>query len=111
MNIENSLISTALLALQQSSQVQFAMATGIEGDDKSGFWFKKSVNEDEDDEMSLQVLIYMDEESPTGYGVIVEALDDEITLLDQPITSFKEFQKIFHSEYIQNVFDTHQKTK
>ena len=107
MNIENSLISTALLALQQSSQVQFTMATGIEDDDKSGFWFKKYANEDEDNEMQLQVFIYMDEESPTGYGVSVEALNDEITLLDEQIKSFKEFQKIFYSDYIQTVFDAH----
>jgi hypothetical protein len=49
----------------------------------------------------------MDEESPTGYSVLVEALNDEITLLDQPIKSFKEFKRIFHSNYIQNVFDAH----
>ena len=105
--MHNSLISTALLALQQSNQVQFSMATGIEDDDKSGFWFKKYANEDEDDETQLQAFIYMDEESPTGYGVSVEALNDEITLLDEQIKSFKEFQKIFHSDYIQNVFDSH----
>ena len=104
--MHNNLISTALLALQQSSQVQFSMASGPD-EDQSGFFFKGYANEDEDDETQLQVFVYMDETSPTGYSVSVDAIDDETNILNQPIESFKEFQKIFHSDYIQNVFNNH----
>ena len=107
MNIENSLISTALLALQNSSEVQFIMNGGDEGT-QTGFWFKGYANEDEDDETQLEVFIYMNEKSPTSYSVQVDILDDEtINILNQPIKSFKEFQKIFRPKYIQNVFDSH----
>lgn len=109
MSIANNLISTALLALQKSEEVTFTM-TGSTEDDKPGFWFKSYANEDENDEMMLQVLVYMDETSLTGYSVMVDILDDEIvTILDQQIKTFKEFQNIFCYEYIQNVFDTHHK--
>lgn len=102
--MHHSLISTALLAQQQANKVTFTMSGGPE-DDKSGFWFKGYANEDEDNETMIQVLIYMDEELPTGYGVLVHALDEDVILLDQPITTFKEFQGIFRDEYIQKIYD------
>jgi len=107
MNIENSLISTALLALQQSSQIKFTMDGG-DTEDKSGFWKKGYANEDQDDEIMIETFIYMNPESPTGYSVMVDVLDDEtVTILDQPIESFQQFQSIFRPNYIQNVFDNH----
>ena len=106
MNIESNLISTALLALQQSKKVQFDM--NCTDTNKSGFWFKGYANEDEDDEIMVEILVYMDAESPTGYGVQVDVLDDEtVTILDKTIESFQQFQLIFASEFIQNVFDAH----
>ena len=104
--MHNSLISTALLALQQSSQVQFIMSSGPD-ETQSGFFFKGYANEDEDDEIQLQVFVYVDKKSPTGYGVSVDAVDDETNILNQSIESFEEFQRIFHSDYIQNVFNNH----
>ena len=109
MNIENSLISTALLALQQSGELRFTM-NGGDNEDKSGFWFKGYANEDEDDETQLETFIYMNPESPTGYSVMVDILDDEtLTILDKPIESFRQFQLIFRPNYIQEVFDAHHK--
>lgn len=104
--MHNSLISTALLALQQSSQVRFIMSSGP-CETQSGFFFKGYANQDEVDETQLQVFVYMDETSPTGYGVSIDAIDDETNILNQSIESFKEFQKIFHSNYIQNIFNNH----
>ena len=109
MNIENSLISTALLALQANGELKFTM-NGGEEEDKSGFWKKGYANEDEDNETQLEIFIYMNPESPTGYSVMVDVLDDEtVTILDKPIESFRQFQLIFASEFIQNVFDSHSK--
>jgi hypothetical protein len=106
MNIENSLISTALLALQQSAKVRFDM--NCTDSSKSGFWFKSYANEDQNDEIMLEVLIYISTESPTGYAVQVDVLDDETsTLVDQAIKSFQEFQAIFTTEFVQKVFDTY----
>ncbi|MEG4087530.1 MULTISPECIES: hypothetical protein [unclassified Microcoleus] len=106
MNIEHSLISTALLALQQSKKIQFDMNCTDSG--KSGFWFKGYANEDQNNEIMVEVLIYMDSTSATGYGVQVDVLDDEtITIFNKPIESFQQFQLIFASEFIQEVFDSH----
>lgn len=73
---------------------------------KSGFWFKKYANEDENDEIMVELLIYLSTESVTGYAVQVDVLDDETsTILDQPIKSFEEFQAIFAPEFVQKVYD------
>lgn len=106
MNIESNIINTALLALQQSKKLQFDMNCTDSG--KSGFWFKGYANEDQNDEIMVEVLVYMDSTSATGYGVQVDVLDDEtVTILDKPIESFQQFQKIFAAEFIQEIFDNH----
>ena len=56
----------------------------------------------------VEVLIYMDTKSVTGYAAQVDVLDDEtVTILDKPIKSFQQFQLIFASEFIQTVFNNH----
>ena len=103
---DNSLISTALLALQQAKQVNFTM-NGTESG-RAGFWFKGYANEDEDNEIMVEVFLYMDTASPTGYAVQVDVLDDEtVTILDRPINFFVEFQVVFTSDYIQRVYNAH----
>ena len=104
--MHHSLISTALLALQQSEKVRFDMNCTENG--KAGFWFKGYANEDENDEIMVEVLVYMNTESPTGYAVQVDVLDDEtVTILDQPIGSFAEFQVVFAADYIQKIYDAY----
>lgn len=103
-NLHTSLIQTALLALQTSKEVNFAMNCTESG--KSGFWFKKYANEDQNDEIMVELLIYLSTESATGYAIQMDVLDDETsTILDQPIASFEEFQAIFASEFVQKVYD------
>lgn len=105
-NLHNSLISTALLALQTSKQVNFDMECTESG--KSGFWCKKYANEDQNDEIMVELLIYLSTESATGYGIQVDVLDDETyTIVDQPIASFEEFQAIFASGFVQKVYDAY----
>ena len=103
MNIHTSLIQTALLALQQSSQVRFTMNSTESN--KSGFWWKAYANEDENDEMQCELLVYMDTESPTGYALQIDVLDDEIyTILDKNIETFQQFQVIFTPGYLDTIY-------
>jgi len=105
-----SLISTALLALQQSNQLEFTM-TGGDSEDKSGFWWKTYVS---DDDILLHSIIYLTESSPTGYAVqtcysVCDEDDDETlaVLLEKSLESFKDFQKIFAPDYLEKVYVSH----
>lgn len=100
MNLHNSLISTALLALQTAGDVKFTI------NEKPGFWWKSYANEDENNEMQCEIHIYMNPESPTGYSLQVDALDDETyTILDRNLDTFQDFQTIFAPGFLDNIYN------
>lgn len=92
MNIHNSLISTALLALQQAGELQFVTKCGTVIP-HSGFF--KSVNSLGGDRLSeFSILIYMTSKSATGYGVKVTAVAEvpNLLLTDRYLESFEDFE-------------------
>lgn len=99
MNIHNSLISTALLALQQQGELKY---TGKIGDIIPHSGFMKSVNYLGNDRLSeVTILIYMSSKSPTGYGIRVTATAENPSLLisDQHLESFEEFEDLIDKDY------------
>jgi hypothetical protein len=71
MNIHNSLISTALLTLQQAGELKYHSKCGTVL--PSGFY--KTVNYIDADKLGqFTILIYLTSKSPTGYAVKVEAI-------------------------------------
>lgn len=105
MSIHNSLISTALLALQTAGDARFTMNCALDNTSKSGFWWKAYANEEQDDETQCEILVYMTPESPTGYALQVDVLDDEAyTIFDKNIETFQQFQLIFATDYLDTVY-------
>jgi len=85
--------------------------TGGDSEDKSGFWWKTYVS---DDDILLHSIIYLTESSPTGYAVqtcysVCDEDDDETlaVLLEKSLESFKDFQKIFAPDYLEKVYVSH----
>jgi len=72
MNIEHSLISTALLALQQQGQMQFTGKLG--GTIPHAGFYRSELPITADKLGEYSTLIYMTSKSPTGYGIRVEAI-------------------------------------
>jgi hypothetical protein len=98
MNIENSLISTALLALQAAGQLEFrtkykTLPTG----------FHKTIEQDESFGKlgKFRLTIYMDKKSPTGYTIRVEAVAElpGLLLTDHHLESFEEFEDLIDKDY------------
>jgi hypothetical protein len=99
MNIHNSLISTALLALQQQGELKY---TGKLGDIIPHSGFCKSVNYLGSDRLSeFTILVYMTSKSPTGYGIRVTATAKVPSLLltDHYLESFEEFEDLIDKDY------------
>ncbi len=98
MNIENSLISTALLALQAAGQLEFrtkykTLPTG----------FHKTIEQDESFGKlgKFRLTIYMDKKSPTGYAIRTEAVAERTGLLltDHHLESFEEFEDLIDKDW------------
>jgi hypothetical protein len=98
MNIHNSLISTALLALQQSGELKYQSKCGKSI--PSGF-YKSVLYLDSDKLSKFQVTVYMTSKSPTGYAIRVEAIAEmpELLLTDHHLESFEEFEKELEKDY------------
>jgi hypothetical protein len=101
MNIDNSLISTALLALQQSQKVNFDINHEKSG--KTGFWYELIENEGQNNALSVDVLIYFDSTSTTGYAIEVVFADGGQTMLERQIESFADFREILEYDFRQNI--------
>lgn len=99
MNIEHSLISTALLALQQQGELRY---TGKLGDiiPHSGF-YKSVLYLDSDKLGKFNILVYMTSKSPTGFGVRVTATAEvpELLLTDRHLESFEDFENEIDRDY------------
>ena len=98
MNIDNSLISTALLALQQSGELKYQSKCGATV--PSGF-YKSVLYLDSDRLGKFQITIYMTSKSPTGFGVRVEATAKvpELLLTDRHLESFEDFENEIDKDY------------
>jgi hypothetical protein len=98
MNIHNSLISTALLALQQAGELKYQSKCGKSL--PSGF-YKSVLYLDSDKLSKFQVTIYMTSKSPTGYAIRVEAIAQmpELLLTDHHLDSFEEFEDLIDKDY------------
>lgn len=98
MNIHNGLISTALLALQQSGELKYQSKCGTSI--PSGFY--KSVLYIDSDRLSkFQVTIYMTSKSATGYAIRVEAIAQipELLITDRHLESFEDFEEEIDRDY------------
>jgi len=98
MNIENSLISTALLAPQQQGDLEFrtkykTLPTG----------FHKSIEPDESFGTLVQfrLTVYMTSKSPTGYAIRIEATAElpGLLLTDRHLESFEDFEEEIDKDY------------
>ena len=99
MNMHHSLISTALLALQQQGEVQFVTKCGTVIP-HSGF-FKTVQYLDADKLGEFTILIYMTSKSPTGYGIRVTATAEVPSLLltDRHLESFEDLEEELEKDY------------
>ncbi|MEG4306845.1 hypothetical protein QUB16_29655 [Microcoleus sp. D3_18a_C4] len=98
MNIHTSLISTALLALQQQGELKYQSKCGATL--PSGFY--KSVTYLDSDRLGkFQITVYLTSKSPTGYGVRVEATAEipELLLTDRHLESFEDFENEIDRDY------------
>ena len=98
MNIDNSLISTALLALQQQGELKYQNKCG--STIPSGF-YKSVLYLDSDRLGKFQITVYMTSKSPTGYGIRAEATAEvpERLLVDRHLESFEDFEKEIDKDY------------
>jgi hypothetical protein len=98
MNIHNSLISTALLALQQAGELKYHSKCGKSL--PSGF-YKSVLYLDSDKLSKFQITIYMTSKSATGYAIRVEAIAQmpELLLTDHHLESFEEFEDLIDKDY------------
>ena len=93
MSIHTSLISTTLLALQQSGVFAYGRKSS-----RSGFY--KEVQHLNSDKEYFSILVYMVSDSPTGYAIRVNALKSpEILVIDHDIESFKDFEVAIDRDY------------
>jgi hypothetical protein len=98
MNIEHSLISTALLALQHSGELKYHSKCGKSI--PSGF-YKSVLYLDSDKLSKFQVTVYLTSKSSTGYAIRVEAIAQvpELLLTDHHLESFEEFEDLIDKDY------------
>jgi hypothetical protein len=98
MNMHHSLISTALLALQQAGELKYQSKCGPTL--PSGF-YKSVLYLDSDRLGKFQVTVYMTSKSPTGFGVRVEATAEvpELLLADRHLESFEDFEEEIDKDY------------
>jgi hypothetical protein len=98
MNIEHSLISTALLALQQSGELKYQSKCGKSI--PSGF-YKSVLYLDSDKLSKFQITVYLTSKSATGYAVRVEAIAQmpELLLTDRHLESFEDFEEEIDKDY------------
>ena len=93
MSIHTSLISTTLLALQQSGVFAYGRKSSLSG-------FYKEVQHLNSDKEDFSILVYMVSDSPTGYAIRVNALKSpEILVIDHDIESFKDFEVAIDRDY------------
>ena len=95
---DNSLISTALLALQQQGDLKYQSKCGTNL--PSGF-YKSVLYLDSDRLGKFQVTIYMTSKSPTGYGIRIEATAEvpQLLLTDRHLESFEDFEEEIDKDY------------
>ena len=95
---DNSLISTALLALQQQGELKYQSKCGANL--PSGF-YKSVLYLDSDRLGKFQVTVYMTSKSPTGYGIRVEATAEvpQLLLTDRHLDSFEDFENEIDRDY------------
>jgi hypothetical protein len=98
MSIDNHLISTALLALQQTGKLKYQSKCGATL--PSGF-YKSVLYIDSDRLGKFQTTIYLTSKSPTGFGVRVEATAEvpELLLIDRYLESFEDFENEIDRDY------------
>lgn len=98
MNMHHSLISTALLALQQQGELKYQSKCGPTL--PSGF-YKSVLYIDSDRLGEFQITVYMTSKSPTGYGVRVEAIAEipQLLLTDRHLDSFEDFEEEIDKDY------------
>lgn len=98
MNIEHSLISTALLAIQHSGELKYHSKWGKSI--PSGF-YKSVLYLDSDKLSKFQVTVYLPSKSPIGYAIRVEAITQvpELLLTDHHLERFEEFEDLIDKDY------------
>ena len=96
--MHHSLISTALLALQQQGELRYQSKVGKVI--PSGF-YKTVEYLGSDKNGKFQITVYLTSKSPTGYGLRVDAIAEipQITLLDRHLESFEDFEDVIDEDY------------
>ena len=103
------LIQTALLALQQTGLVDYGNTE--HGVEDTGFHvsiLREEWDISERPEASYNILVYLTDESPTGFAVRVTAdyfVIPAFRILDRNIESFKDFQQVTKADYSEMAYE------
>lgn len=88
--IDQMMIQSALLGMQAAKTANFDTAIGE--NQLMGWWWKSYIA----DRYCMEVMVYLSKESPTGYMLAVDYIDEEpVTILNRPLENFEQFQAIF----------------
>jgi hypothetical protein len=108
LNLDSQLISTALLALQDSGKFKFGFKSdntfkfSLESGNtfKTGF-LKEVVEPGTHPNSDYVIVFYMDKKSPTGYSIEVQAVavSPFVSILKRCIVNFEDFEELIETDH------------
>lgn len=101
------MIQSALQGMQTAKTANFDTAIGEQK--RMGWWWKNYIA----DRHCMEVMVYLDKASPTGFMLEVDYIDEEaVTILNKPLATFEEFQEIFtNKKFLATAFRAWKKAK
>ena len=105
--IDTMMIQSALQAMQIAKTANFDTAIGEQ--QRMGWWWKSYIA----DRHCMEVMVYLDKTSPTGFMLEVDYIDEEaVTILNKPLSTFEEFQELFtNKKFLATAFRAWKKAK
>jgi hypothetical protein len=105
--IDAIMIQSALQGMQQDKIANFGTKIGER--QHMGWWWKSYIA----DTYCMEVMVYLSKESPIGFMLAIDYLDEEaVEIFNKPLATFEEFQEIFtNKKFLATAFRDWKKAK